>query len=362
MQSQSSDPIKTFTVGYEEAGYNEAVHAKAVAQHLGTDHTELYITSAEASGMIPQLANIYDEPFSDSSQIPTYLISKLARKYVTVSLSGDGADELFCGYNRYVFTENVWRWVSILPVTLRKFASFVITSLPIGFWDFAFSKVGIFLPKSLRQSDYTNKLFKTASVIDASCADALYLKMVSHWQDPTSVVLGNSSEPPTPLTANISELKELDFVEKMMALDMMTYLPDDILTKVDRASMAASLENRAPFLDHRVVELAWKLPNSIKIRNGQSKWIIREVLHKYVPRELIDRPKMGFGVPIGFWLRGTLRDWAENLIDETRLQNEGYFNPKAIRKKWNEHLSGKRNWQHQIWDILIFQAWLEANK
>jgi asparagine synthase (glutamine-hydrolysing) len=361
MQAQSSNPIKTFTVGFEEKGYNEAVHAKVVATHLGTDHTELYVTPEESLAIIPKLASIYDEPFSDSSQIPTYLISQLARRHVTVSLSGDGADELFCGYNRYLFTEKVWSWISVLPLALRKLASFVINSLPIKLWDFGLSNVGLFLPRSLRQSNYGDKLLKGAGVIDARSADDLYLKMVSHENVPSSVVLGDSAEPGTLLTSNSPKLESLNRVQQMMALDLITYLPDDILTKVDRAAMAVSLETRVPFLDHRLAEFAWKLPMSMKIRNGQSKWIMREVLHKYVPKELIERPKMGFGVPLGSWLRGNLRDWAESLLDESRLRNEGFFNPKPIRQKWAEHLSGKRNWQYQIWDALMFQAWLEKH-
>jgi asparagine synthase (glutamine-hydrolysing) len=358
MQAQSSSPIKTFTVGFEEKGYNEAVHAKAVAAHLGTDHTELYVSPEESLAIIPKLPSIYDEPFSDSSQIPTYLISQLARGHVTVSLSGDGGDELFCGYNRYLFTEKVWSWISVLPVAVRRIVAFVITSLPITFWDFALGRIGLFLPRSLRQSNYGDKLYKGAGVIDARSADDLYLKMVSHWNAPSSLVLGDSAELGTLLSSNVPKLDKLNRVQKMMALDLMTYLPDDILTKVDRAAMAVSLETRVPFLDHRVAEFAWKLPMSMKIRHGQSKWIMREVLHKYVPKELIERPKMGFGVPLGSWLRGSLRDWAESLLDESRLRNEGYFNPKPIRQKWAEHLSGKRNWQYQIWDFLMFQSWL----
>ena len=307
MQAQSSNPIKTFTVGFEEKGYNEAVHAKAVATHLGTDHTELYVSPEESLAIIPKLPLIYDEPFSDSSQIPTYLISQLARRHVTVSLSGDGGDELFCGYNRYLFTEKVWSWISVLPLALRKLASSVINSLPIKLWDFGLSKVGLFLPRSLRQSNYGDKLLKGAAVIDARSADDLYLKMVSHCNVPSLEVLGDSAELGTLLSSNVPKLDSLNRVQKMMALDLMTYLPDDILTKVDRAAMAVSLETRVPFLDHRVAEFAWKLPMSMKIRNGQSKWILREVLHKYVPKELIERPKMGFGVPLGSWLRGNLR-------------------------------------------------------
>ena len=360
MQAQSSRPVKTFTIGFNEKGYNEAVHAKAVARHLGTDHTELYVTAEQARAVIPLLPTLYDEPFSDSSQIPTYLVSGLARQHVTVSLSGDAGDELFCGYNRYQMTANLWRKLTAVPLPLRKLAARGLTSISPQSWNRLADALAGFLPSSARLANVGDKLHKGAGVLSSQSADALYLGLVSHWHDPASVVIGGH-EPPTLLTGNVPALNGLDDVQRMMALDMLTYLPDDILTKVDRAAMGVSLETRVPFLDHRVVEFAWSLPQSMKLRDGQSKWALRQVLYRHVPKALIERPKMGFGVPIDIWLRGPLRGWAEDLLSEARLKREGFFNPAPIRRKWAEHLSGQRNWQYHLWDVLMFQAWLASN-
>lgn len=350
MQAQSNRPVKTFSIGFHEEGYNEAVHAKAVAKHLGTDHTELYVSPQQAMDVIPKLPNLYSEPFADSSQIPTFLVSQLARQQVTVSLSGDAGDELFCGYTRYQMTANLWGKISKLPYSVRQVLSNLITSFTPSTWD----KVGSLLSRP-RLGD---KLHKGAGLLGSRTSAELYRGMVSHWQDPTSVVL-NSTEPTSVLSEITNQLQRLNDVERMMALDMLSYLPDDILAKVDRAAMGVSLETRVPFLDHRVVEFAWSLPINYKLRDGVTKWPLRQVLYRHVPRELIERPKMGFGVPIDQWLRGPLRDWAESLLSESRLKSEGYFNPKPIRLKWAEHLSGKRNWQYHLWDVLMFQAWLE---
>jgi asparagine synthase (glutamine-hydrolysing) len=350
MQVQSSRPVRTFSIGFHEEGYNEAEHAKAVAKHLGTDHTELYVTPEQAMAVIPKLPTLYSEPFADSSQIPTFLVSQLARQHVTVSLSGDAGDELFCGYTRYQMTAGLWGKVSRLPRPLRQLAARLITAVPPAAWD----KLGGVLPMS-RMGE---KLHKGAALLGSRSVADLYRGMVSHWPDPASVVLGGT-EPATVLPGAEPELQGLGDVERMMALDMLSYLPDDILTKVDRAAMGLSLETRVPFLDHRVVEFAWSLPLDYKLRNGVTKWPLRQVLHRHVPRKLIERPKMGFGVPIDSWLRGPLRDWAEALLDEGRLRREGYFNPAPIRTKWAEHLSGQRNWQYLLWDVLMFQAWLE---
>lgn len=360
MQAQSSRPVKTFTIGFNEEGYNEAVHAKAVARHLGTDHTELYVTAEQARAVIPLLPTLYDEPFSDSSQIPTFLVSQLARQHVTVSLSGDAGDELFCGYNRYQMTGNLWRKLAAVPLPLRQLAARGLTSISPQSWNRLAGALAGFVPRSARFANVGDKLHKGAGVLASQSADALYLGLVSHWHDPASVVIGGH-EPPTLLTGNVPTLNGLDDVQRMMALDMLTYLPDDILTKVDRAAMGVSLETRVPFLDHRVVEFAWCLPQSMKLRDGQTKWALRQVLYRHVPQALIERPKMGFGVPIDIWLRGPLREWAEDLLSETRLKREGFFNPAPIRQKWAEHLSGQRNWQYHLWDVLMFQAWLEAN-
>lgn len=361
MQAQSAQPVKTFTIGFNEAGYNEAVHAKAVAQHLGTDHTELYVTPQQALDVIPKLPHLYCEPFADSSQIPTFLVSQLARQRVTVSLSGDAGDELFGGYNRYVLADKLWRRLSKVPVAGRRWAAQGLRAVSPSTWSAMAKPLQALLPLSLRQANLGDKLHKAAGVLASGSVDALYLGLVSHWDDPASVVIGGT-ESSTLLTGNAPVLDGLDDIQRMMALDTLTYLPDDILVKVDRAGMGVSLEGRVPFLDHRVVEFAWSLPQSLKMRNGVGKWVLREVLYRHIPKELIERPKMGFGVPIGDWLRGPLRDWAENLLDEARLQREGYFHPNPIRQKWTEHLSGARNWQHHLWGVLMFQAWLEENQ
>ncbi len=352
MQAQSSRPVRTFSIGFHEAGYNEAEHAKAVARHLGTDHTELYVTPEQALQVIPRLSTLYSEPFADSSQIPTFLVSQLARKHVTVSLSGDAGDELFCGYNRYRMTAGLWGKLSRIPRPLRHMAARLMTAVPPAAWD----KLGAVLPIS-RVGD---KLQKGAALLGSKSVADLYRGMVSHWTEPISVVLG-ATEPASVLTGAVPNLQGLNDVQRMMALDMLSYLPDDILVKVDRAAMGVSLETRVPFLDHRLVEFAWSLPLKYKLRNGVTKWPLRQVLYRYVPRELIERPKMGFGVPIDQWLKGPLRDWAETLLSEARLRQEGFFDPTPIRKKWVEHLSGQRNWQYHLWDVLMFQAWLEEN-
>lgn len=351
MQTQSARPVKTFSIGFHEEGYNEAQHAKAVSAHLGTDHTELYVTAQQAMDVIPQLPRLYAEPFADSSQIPTFLVSRLAREHVTVSLSGDAGDELFCGYTRYQMTSALWGKISRLPRPLRLSAAAAIMAVPRK----ALDRLGGLLSLS-RAGD---KLHKGAALLGMHDVSELYRGMVSHWDDPASVVIGGT-EPTTILSRPDALPSELGDVERMMALDMLSYLPDDILAKVDRAAMGVSLETRVPFLDHRVVEFAWSLPLPMKLRDGVTKWPLREVLYRYVPRSLIERPKMGFGVPIDHWLRGPLRDWAETLLSENRLRNEGYFDPAPIRCKWDEHLSGQRNWQYHLWDVLMFQSWLEA--
>jgi asparagine synthase (glutamine-hydrolysing) len=360
MQAQSSRPVKTFTIGFNEEGYNEAVHAKAVARHLGTDHTELYVTPEQARAVIPLLPTLYDEPFSDSSQIATFLVSQLARQHVTVSLSGDAGDELFCGYNRYQMMANLWRKLAAVPLPLRKLTARGLTSISPQSWNSLAGALAGFVPRLARFANVGDKLHKGAGVLASQSADALYLGLVSHWHDPASVVIGGH-EPPTLLTGNVPALNGLDDVQRMMVLDMLTYLPDDILTKVDRAAMGVSLETRVPFLDHRVVDFAWNLPQSMKLHDGQTKWALRQVLYRHVPQALIERPKMGFGVPIDSWLRGPLREWAEDLLSETRLKREGFFHPAPIRQKWAEHLSGQSNWQYHLWDVLMFQAWLEEN-
>lgn len=357
MQALSNRPVKTFSIGFMEAGYNEAEYAKAVARHLGTDHTELYVTPAEAMAVIPRLPTLYDEPFADSSQIPTFLVAQLARQQVTVSLSGDAGDELFAGYTRYSMGSSLWHKICWLPGRLRRGTASALTTLSPHTWNRGFAGVTALLPGRLRHVNPGDKIHKLAEVMTAEDPEAIYLMLMSHWKSPASLVLG-ASELPTALTDQAQWANLSEFTHRMMYLDTVTYLPDDILTKVDRASMGVSLESRIPLLDPRVVEFAWQLPLSLKVRNGQSKWLLRQLLYRYVPRHLIERTKMGFGVPIDSWLRGPLQDWAESLLDETRLRQEGFFDPRPIRKKWAEHLSGRRNWQYYLWDVLMFQAWL----
>lgn len=360
MQAQSTRPVKTFTIGFNEEDHNEAVHAKAVAQHLGTEHTELYVTPQQAMDVIPKLPSLYCEPFSDSSQIPTFLVSQLARQQVTVALSGDAGDELFCGYARYTMVRDLWRKLGWVPHGLRVLGAASLGALSPTAWNALLAPVRPVLPASLRKANIGDKLHKGAALLNARQVDELYFKLVTHWE--SSSVLISGQEPSTHLNGKPLPLHGLDAVQRMMALDAMTYLPDDILTKVDRAAMGVSLETRVPFLDHRVVEFAWHLPQHLKLHDGVGKWALRQVLYRYVPRELMERPKMGFAVPIGQWLRGPMRHWAEDLLDERRLRQEGFFKPEPIRQKWAEHLSGQRNWQSQLWDVLMFQAWLAEQK
>jgi len=361
MQAQSGIPVKTFTIGFNEPAFNEAEWAKSVGQHLGTNHTELYVTPKEALAIIPRLPCLYDEPFSDSSQIPTFLISELTRRHVTVSLSGDGGDELFGGYNRYFMGRRILKGIGWVPKKLRALFGNGLTMVSPQTWDTLFNKFHFFVPKEFWYGSPGDKLYKFSEILSFDSPDSMYKMLVSHWKSPASVVIGGV-EPPTIITDENSWAKLSDFTLSMMFLDLVSYLPDDNLVKVDRAAMGVSLETRAPFLDHRVVEFAWRIPLFMKIRNGQGKWILRQILYKYVPRKLIERPKVGFGVPIDSWLRGPLREWAEELLNKKRLSDDGFFYPTPIREKWDEHLEGKRNWQYHLWDILMFQAWLDENR
>ena len=355
MQAMSNRPVKTFTIGFNEKGYDEAVQAKAVARHLGTDHTELYVTAKDAIAVIPRLASIYDEPFGDSSQIPTFLVAELARRRVTVSLSGDAGDELFCGYTRYEIGSGIKGKVYHLPHAARRALASAIRSMPVGAWDGLFNLVSPLLNPNIQFTG--DRVHKLAEILNLTTPEEMYWRLISIWRE-TPQLVTDSKEPQTVFTDPEIVKNIHGFVSRMMVLDTLSYLPDDILVKVDRASMATSLESRVPFLDHRVVEFAWRLPISMKHRDGKGKWLLRQVLYKHVPQEMIERPKMGFGVPIGDWLRGPLRQWAESLLDERRLRDEGFLNSALIRKKWVEHLSGKRNWQYGLWNVLIFQLWL----
>ncbi len=359
MQAQSAHSVKTFTIGFNEGGYNEAEHAHAVARHLGCEHTELYVSPQDAIDIIPSLSAIYDEPFADSSQIPTCLVSTLARRHVTVSLSGDGGDELFGGYNRHLWASNLWRNLGWMPRPLRAALAGVLTTLPPAAWNTAFSKLERWLPLKVRHANPGDKLHKAAEILAVRSPEEIYLGLVSHWKSP-SQLMPSGVEPLTLLTDTGQQANLPDFEHRMMYLDTVTYLPDDVLAKVDRAAMAVSLETRVPFLDHRLVEFAWSLPLHMKIRHGQGKWLLRQLLYRHVPQSLMDRPKMGFGVPIDQWLRGPLKPWATALIEPARLTREGFFNPAPILHKWSEHQAGTRNWSYYLWDVLMFQAWLES--
>ncbi len=358
MQAQSNRRVKTFTIGFAESQYNEAEHAKAVAAHLGTDHTELYVTPQETRAVIPKLPFYYDEPFSDSSQIPTYLVSELARRHVTVSLSGDGGDELFGGYPRYFRASVLWKRMRWFPGPARRMLARLIGAPRLTTYNRRFGWLAQWTDRYGRPGSVGEKMYKLSEALAVDTREALYRHYGSHSKKPTGIVLG-SKEPMMVLTDPSQWAALSDYYQQMMFFDIITYLPDDILTKVDRASMAVSLEARVPIIDHRVVEFAARIPVSMKIRNGTGKWLLRQVLYRYVPKELIERPKMGFGVPIDAWLRGPLRDWAEALLNEDRLKREGYLDPVPIRRIWAEHLSAQRNQADLLWDVLMFQAWRE---
>ena len=360
MQAQSPRPVNTFTIGFEDAAYNEAEAASAVAQHLGTHHTNLLLTPKDALAIIPGLPGHYDEPFADSSQIPTLLVAKLARESVTVSLSGDGGDEVFGGYNRHVWAMKMGRRLRLLPQGARQTLSTLMTAFPPHAWDTLFRTLGFMLPKGLRYSSPGDKIHKLSLLLLAKTPEAIYLDLLSHWKDPSRALIGSPQEPATVMNDPTQWPELRDTENRMMYLDLVGYLPDDILVKVDRAAMAVSLETRIPFLDHRVVEFAATLPLSMKIRDNEGKWLLRQLLYRHVPQALVERPKMGFGVPIDRWLRGPLKDWAEALIEPQRLKKEGYFHPRLIQEKWLRHQSGRHNESHRLWSVLMFQAWLES--
>ena len=355
MQAQSARPVRTFSIGFTERGYDEAQHATAVARHLGTDHTELYASPQHALEVVPRLAEMYDEPFADSSQVPTYLVAQMTRQQVTVALSGDGGDELFAGYQRYFRSELPWRAIGATPRALRGLAACGVRALPPNAW----SALGTLIPEPSRPAQFGDKMHKLAGVLAGEPeASAFYRPVISQWVDPAGILV-RGREPPGPLEDSRVAALVPDFVERMQYLDTLTYLPDDILTKVDRATMAVSLEARVPLLDHRLVAFSWSLPPAMKAAGGVGKHLLRRVLYRYVPRHLVERPKMGFTMPVQAWLRHELRDWAESLLDQRQLEADGIFRPALIRRRWHDHLAGSGNWQAAIWGVLMFQAWKE---
>ena len=361
MQKISSKPVKTFTIGFESKAYNEADSARQVAAHLGTEHTQLFVTPEQALEVIPELAHLFDEPFADSSQIPTYLVSKMTRNHVTVALSGDGGDEMFAGYNRHFWGRYLFEKLNQFPVSLRKTAAGLVNTLSPEKWNSIFSKLGSVLPEKYRQTMPGDKLVKLSEVLTVKDRKQFYYNLTSWWKDPENVMI-NAHEPKTILNSFDDWVDMEDFTHLMQMMDMLTYLPDDILTKVDRSSMGASLEARAPFLDRDVVAFSWQIPLDTKISKHEGKIILKKLLYKYVPEQLVNRPKSGFGIPLDTWLRHELFEWASDLLSPDKLKRQGYFNSKMVSDAWSAHLSGKNNYQYHIWNILMFQAWLEEEK
>lgn len=353
MQAQSARPVRSFTIGFREAGFDEADHARAVAAHLGTDHTELVVEPGHALDLVPRLAEWYDEPFADSSQIPTLLVSALTRRHVTVALSGDGGDELFGGYNRHLWAPRLDRRLAPLPPEVRRAAAAALRAVPPAGWD----RLAALVPAAVRPRQTGDKLHKLAGVLEARDPAALYRRLTERWSGAGVPVRGGGTAPPVwgrrPVPDGLGPL------ERLLYLDSTGYLPDDILAKVDRASMAVGLEARVPLLDPRVVALAWRLPAAQKTRGGTGKWLLRRVLHRHVPPALVERPKSGFAVPLDSWLRGPLRDWAEALLDPHRLADDGLLDPGPVRALWTEHRDGRRNHREELWAVLMFQAWRE---
>ncbi|HEX8523950.1 MAG TPA: asparagine synthase (glutamine-hydrolyzing) [Tepidisphaeraceae bacterium] len=356
MQAQSTRPVKTFTIGFNEKSHNEAEYARAVANHLKTEHTDFYVTPSQAMNVIPSLPTLYDEPFADSSQIPTFLVSQLAAQHVTVSLSGDGGDELFAGYQWYRTTANIWNKIGAIPRPIKKLSAAALTSMSPSSWD----KLLAPLPTNLKGRANGDRLHKLAHIVrSATSPESIYENLIAKWNGDESLVHGTTGCHPF-LPANDALSAAPQAIDRLTHLDLLTYLPDNILCKVDRASMGVSLESRAPLLDHRVVELALRTPLNQKLRDETPKWLLKQVLYQYVPQHLIDRPKMGFCVPIAEWLRGGLKDWAQDLIAPHRLEREGYLSSAPVQQKWNEHQSGTRNWEHHLWHVLMFQSWVAS--
>jgi asparagine synthase (glutamine-hydrolysing) len=357
MQRHSARPVRTFTVGFGEEAFDESTHAAAVAAHLKTDHTAVQMTHREVFDTIPRLAEVWDEPFADSSQLPTLLVAGVARRSVKVALTGDGGDELFAGYNRHAWLPRLWRVADPIPATVRRGLGGAVRIIP----PWAIDALAGALPSRWQVRLPASKAAKVGRVIGAASAQDAYLALISHWEDPTTLVRGS-----VPGSATSDRRDGADsgwsasvLTDRLLRTDLVTYLPDDILTKVDRAAMAVSLETRTPFLDRAVLEVAWRLPPDMKVRDGTTKWILRQVLDRHVPRSLVDRPKMGFGVPLDSWLRGALRPWAEDLLSEGSLARHGLLEPAPVRRAWRQHLSGHRNFGPELWDVLMLEAWME---
>ncbi len=357
MRRHASGAVKTFTVGFGDAAFDESADARRVAQHLGTDHTSVHVGYSEARRAIEMLPDIWDEPFSDVSQIPTYLVSGVARQGVTVSLSGDGGDELFAGYNRHAWLERIWTRAAVLPPRFRRAAGAAITRIPPGFVERAAGATRI-LPQKLQLRNPSTKAAKMGRVLAAPTADDAYRSLTTHWVDAGSIVLG-VSEHDDQVPVDSVPFGQSRITEEMLWLDLVGYLPNDILVKLDRGAMAVSLETRVPFLDRQVLDLAWSLPLQVKLRDGQTKWPLRQVLQRHIPADLVDRPKMGFGFPIGRLLRGPLREWADHLLADRRLRAQGLLDPAPIRRAWAAHCSGSQDLGYELWDVLVLQGWID---
>lgn len=359
MQRQASSPVKTFSIGFDEAFYDEAEAARKVAAHLGTDHHEALVGPDDTLSVVPVLADMFDEPFADPSAVPTYLVSKLARRDVTVCLSGDGGDELFSGYGRYALADNLGRAIDRFPGWLRTTASSGIRTVPTPLWDAALQMLPTRSIAGLRGGYSGHRLHKLADLLASADRDELYHSLQSATERPADWVHGGAEALP-PFATPPSGTRLAHPIHRMMYWDTVTYLPDDILVKVDRASMAVSLEARAPLLDHRVAELAWTIPLQTHRRDGKGKWLLRQLFARHLPAEWSKRQKQGFSVPVSEWLRGPLRSWAEALLDPERLEAEGILQPRPITRLWQDHLSGRRDYGAQIWAVVMFQAWREA--